>query len=260
MIIIFVNSEVYLIARKNFEFFEVQSVAHATLYSNQIDLWSLKQENRTLDDAKAKWPLRSYNMSNIPERGLLILGLIDASNFIETPDAQNNVDSISIVVSSFQTDATSSAIDIPYYQLLPCECLEIALALDHYALMNQKQSPCRDDYPEDLKSLLKQPMEVENYNNPVFVPRLPYDEETCEQLCAVKYWLPKCGCYVSKIAWKYAGSPANVTVCEESGINCTIDWLHTPLDVFKECNCFKKCNQYRFRVVGDDKIRYSVGN
>ena len=198
----------------------------------------------------------SVTVENNEIQGLTISAQIDASHFIETPDEQNNVDSISLVVSSFETDARSSAIDIPSYQLLPCEFLRhITRTRALQALESEAQSLPRG-LPRRFKAAIKATMGAEDYYNPVFAPQLPYDQETCEQLCAAKYWLPKCGCYVSKIdgntldlqrTWLFVKKVAPIV----QPIGYTLR-----RDVFSECNCFKKCNQYRFRVVGQDKIRF----
>lgn len=95
--------------------------------------------------------------------------------------------------------------------------------------------------------------------NAVFAPNLPYDDKTCEKLCAANYFLPKCKCFVSATAWKYSGSPEGIPVCPKVGKNCTSDWEKTNDSVFNACKCFKKCTNYQFRVVGLDKIRYSLG-
>ena len=118
------------------------------------------------------------------------------------------------MISSFETDSPdSSAIGIPNFQLMPCEEIRISLALEHYTLLNRSTSLCRDDYPEQIKSMFNATMTPDLFYNPAYAPNLPYDPWICKTMCISNYWLPKCGCYIYPEAWLYAGKSADITPC-----------------------------------------------
>lgn len=62
--------------------------------------------------------------------------------------------------------------------------------------------------------------------------------------------------------YMYAGLPESTPVCDAFGENCTTtdSLFQTPTEVMVACNCYQRCNGYQFRIVGEDKIRYSLGN
>lgn len=231
---------------------------------NQIHLAGLKNfqeyenKNFTFDDAKKFWPLKS---SVAEAGGIIIRGTFDATNFIGSGAEGEEQDYISAKVSSFETDSpSSSTIGLPNYQLLPCEELQIAISLEYYSLINRQGSPCRNDYPPELETLLKKPIAPQSLYNPVFAPDLPYDVETCKLMCSTKYWLPKCGCFPFPEIWRYAGKPANLTQCLPFGENSSQCFNpSTPSEIIKACHCFPKCVGYRFRVVAAEKIHHEEG-
>lgn len=69
-------------------------------------------------------------------------------------------------------------------------------------------------------------------------------------------------------ALKYAGNPysngTEIPICTAmlEGSNCTIlnAMFETPSTVLSECGCHEKCDSYRFHVVGQQTVRYNVGN
>lgn len=107
----------------------------------------------SLDDVRSLWPLKAT--------GFKLLGYFNASNFIEFNETDGNRNNILLAVTAFDTDlAGSSALDIPYFKLLPCEELRLALALDQYQLLNRPRSPCRDDYCRHSKTPKLQAIQV----------------------------------------------------------------------------------------------------
>jgi hypothetical protein len=130
-------------------------------------------------------------------------------------------------------------------------------------MINRPEKPCRDDYPDELmKALFKLPMQPENLYNAIFAPKLPYSKYTCDAMCHVNYWLPKCGCYVFDEIWLHAGKPNQTIVCPRHGENCTSGEQTiraTPISEIEKCECFPKCSGYRFRLAAHDKINYGVG-
>lgn len=205
------------------------------------------------------WPLETHLRSS-SKAGFELNGYFDATDFIESPDTLGNRDTIAVIISSFETDTpSSSAVEVPYFQLMPCEVIRISLALEHYTLFDRPTSRCRDDYPEQLKSMLNASMTTDLFYNPAFAPHLPYDQYTCISMCTVSYWLPKCGCYGSPDIWRYAGMPVDKKPCPRFGENCT-ELRDAPWTFIQQCECHQKCSRHRFRIVSDEKIRYSYGN
>lgn len=202
------------------------------------------------------WPLQT-NFGSGSKRGFELNGYFDATDF----GTVGNVDNITIWISSFETDSPSStAIGIPFFTLMPCEEIRISLALEQYSLLDRPTSRCRDDYPQQLKSILNENMTADLFYNPAFAPQLPYDQYTCNKMCLASYWLPRCGCYASPEIWLYAGMPANISRCPWFGENCTQrTTTDAPWEVIEQCECHPKCNGYHFRIVYNEKIRYSYG-
>lgn len=227
---------------------------YLTEYFKQSNITDVKANRDVFENA---WPLKSYlNFFG----GIAIQGKLNASQFIEA-STSNEGDFILAKIASFDTDSPSvSAVGLPYYQLLPCEELQLAIALEYHSLRSRSGSPCRNDYPQELLDLIKSPLTPELLYNPVFAPNLPYNENTCKLMCMEKYWLPKCGCYFSPEIWRYAGKPANFSQCSPFANNSSICLNPvTPVEIIDACKCFPRCDGYRFRVVAAEKIRHKEG-
>lgn len=231
---------------------------------NAVNYANLQKMNKTLDEIRNKWPIQTSianNLSNL--QGIQIIGRFNATNFITYQDSNGNRDNIQVIINSFEVDNPSSnAIGMTYYHLNPCEAVSIALALERYKKLNRPESRCRDDYPDNLKKMLIQPMTTDYLYNPIFAPFLPYDQQTCAILCAAEYWLPKCDCYVSYDTYQYAGEPSDVPICPpyEKQKNCTRNaWTEAPGEVIQRCECHSKCNSVGFRVINVEKISYGYG-
>lgn len=215
------------------------------------------------------WPLKAFASTSSNLRGFYLTGYFNANQFIESspPATYENFDhdEISVYISSFEVDSpTVSAIVVPYYQLLPCEEIHISLAIEHNSLLNRLESPCRDEYPKHLKSLV--PKTADLFYSPIFYPNLPYNHITCTRICEANLELPICDCYTNADTWQYAGKDdADYPLCPHFGESChrTADgdrarkFLRSP-DI-TPCECYQKCNWYRFRVVTADKMRHSYG-
>lgn len=240
--------------------FHSQANDEHSISTNQISYGYLKSTlNISVDDIRDQWPLRTTSVDT-NSHGIRIIGRFDATNYVSFFDSNGSRDMIAVYISSFQIDSDTSVVGVPWYQLLPCEELRISLAFEHQILMHRSNSPCSDDYPDELKRLLRLPISIERFNNPLFAPDLPYDQKTCEALCAVQYWLPVCGCFVHAPVWHYAGEPKNSSLCPDLGDNCTgFDWQTAPAHAINECGCYARCNSIRFRVVSEEKIAYGYG-
>lgn len=136
----------------------------------------------------------------------------------------------------------------------------------HNTFIDRSDSPCRNDYPLELKQLLKDPLEPKDLYNAALAPSLPYDPRTCESICATKYWLSKCNCIMFPEVYLYAGSPENLVVCPAENVNDPNDTcvyynaeLALPPNEYTKCKCYKRCQGYEFTIVGYDKIRHSLG-
>lgn len=228
--------------------------------ANILNYFYLDNDNITLQNAKQRWPLKA-EAAGSPNYGITVIASVNATNFIEYPDMDNNYDYIEISISNFETDAPSDS-NIKF-QLLPCEKIDIVVALEHYTSINRPENPCRDDYPDGLlKALLKLPMHPTDLNNPIFAPDLPYSEYTCNAMCHTNYWLPKCNCYVYDEIWLYAGKPGQTMVCPRRAENCTSseETIHkTPISEIYQCKCYPKCSGYRFRLAAHDKMNFGIG-
>lgn len=226
------------------------------------------------DYLHSMWPLKT-NLPYSNSGGFHLKGFLDSSNFIEYYGGGYNFtsllafygqngDQISVHISSFETDnPLVSEGGIPSFQLMPCEELRISLALEHHTLINRSESLCRDDYSEKVTAMLKIPMTSDNFYNAAFSPRLPYDQRTCSAVCIANYWLPICGCFGSPEAWRYAGRPANRSMCPRSSELpfCTLSSTKdAPWLTIAGCECHQRCSGHRLRIVTDEKIQYSYGN
>lgn len=152
--------------------------------------------------------------------------------------------------------------------MFPCDELTIVVALKYFKLKHRSESPCRIDYPTKLKKLLKEPLDPSDLQNSIFAPNLPYDQNTCNLLCTVDYWLPKCNCMMNENVWRYAGKPKSIAKCPYAAVdikyldyNCTIDNImeRTPPAAFAKCECWTSCEGYTFEVNGYEKIHHSFG-
>lgn len=222
------------------------------------------------DDVKkqSKWPLRTNYSTGAKKFGYLIEGSFDASSYTELQE-NGDEDTLMAMIISFDVEPTDSVNTkgVPeYFQLRPCDELSISINLKYYKLIDRQESPCRNDYPPELKRIVKDPLEPFDLYNSILAPALPYDPVICEKLCYVNYWLPKCDCIMSYDIWKYAGSPINMTQCQfkiDSSINdaCVKDDVltNTPSDEFVKCGCWKRCEGYEIGVTGNDKVSYDFG-
>lgn len=229
---------------------------------NRFNYNMLSNTNISLDQYRKKWPVHTVNSMLGYRQGVTITGYLNRTNFIEYPDSNWNEDRVSVYITSFESDAWSSAeAGIRNYRLLPCEQLEISIEVEQYKLINRSSSPCRDDYPETLRKLTKEPMTPDHFYNGFLAPKLPYDPITCEDMCASRYWQEFCNCFVSSDVWLHAGKPDKIPMCSDYGTKCTRSTAYeTPTEVITNCQCYPKCEGYRFRVVAKDKTNYGQGN
>lgn len=226
---------------------------------NQLNYDYIERERVSVDDMRKELPLQATTDAN----SLMIRAKFNGEYFIDNDNTNANVDQLTLRIKSFETDLQSStAVDMSHYKLLPCERLKIALELEQHLLYNGERSPCRHDYPDDLKQLLKHPMDPPLFFNPIFAPELPYDKTTCEHLCATRLWLPKCRCYGSSEIWQYAGFPNDTLPCPplSTDTNCTqLSFQQIPISELNLCKCFLPCSSFKFNVAFTDKVKYSVG-
>lgn len=222
----------------------------------------------SLDSLRDKWPLKATQAGQ-PQHGIAIHAEVDATKFIEYDQHRlteathydvKEFDVIGVYISNFEADGIDT-IGQPFYHLLPCEELIVAIRLEHVTLQDRTSSPCLEDYPPELKALIKNPLEAKFFQNPIHAPNVPYDQQTCNNLCVVKYWLPLCNCYVDYQSWNYAGQPNDQPVCPDFADNCTklTGTVSTPTKEFIKCGCHERCEGFQFHVVNEQKMRYSVG-
>lgn len=188
-------------------------------------------------------------------------------------DSTFDRDTIELKIISFDTDPNdlTDTKGVPeYYRLLPCDVMAIVISLQEYHLKDRAESPCRIDYPAELKTLLKTPLKPEWFSNAMLAPELPYDQRVCDDLCVTNYWLPRCGCVMSSESWYYLGGPENfsLTRCPEElggsndvGSSCIMNnaYLRTPMSEFVRCHCYKRCDGYAFTASAYDKYRFQSG-
>lgn len=207
-----------------------------------INLQSLAAKNMTLSDVRPLWPL------NTSTSGDINLGLkLSTVFFKQFYDLQLFR---SLYMYSFEVD--SPPIDYNH-AIRPCTQLQVGIAMEHYSLLNRPSSPCRDDYPKQIKGMMLDSIPADNLNNPIFAPHLPYDRVTCETICLSNHTASSSGCYWDYEAWMYAGMPENPPACEEIWNDMRIGW-----DVAK-CECYKKCTQHTFRVAFENLIDFRSG-
>lgn len=224
---------------------------------NELNKLKLQSEGISVEDARTQWPLRSEKSQNFFDFGVKITVVFNATTYYEVLSSEGNYDIIRLVVSGIDNDRESSALELPYYEMMPCERLVLVLKLEHHKSLNRPSDPCRNDYPSYIESFLAQPI-ADYLRNPVFAPHLPYDRETCIEICETKHLLPICGCMYGNNAWHYAGSPPKISICAEEHrtANCTFT---TPDQVIKACLCYPRCEQYRFQVVAQQTLKFNYG-
>lgn len=202
-----------------------------------------------LDEIRKTWPLRSItNSYNYYIGGLLVTAFINATNFFN--DINGFDDSLRFTIRNLdnETDSDYRYSGLQYYEMLPCENLVISISLEHYNKLNRPTSPCRNEYPQDIKKMILKPDTI----NPLF-EELPYDPIICKELCINKYWMKNCSCFISERSWLYAGAPVVTTLCSDdiggicsSGVEALIS--KTPNDVVSDCSCFPKCSGYSIKI------------
>lgn len=241
-------------------------------YSIRTDFWW--EDDITLNvvgakniaEGQSKWPLRIEYATDDKNFGYLIEGHLNGTSFVKAK-TEDDFDMIMVKIYSFDTDPcnyprTNGVPD--YFELLPSDELRITVSLKKYNLLNRPDSPCRTDYPSELKKLLKNPLEPTDLYNSILAPNLPYDEDICAALCYDNYWLSQCNCYMHYDILKYSGKP-KTDLCllehENKDPNCTISLFNpnTPLEALAGCNCWKKCEGYAFEVTGYDKTQIDFG-
>lgn len=157
------------------------------------------------------WPLRSGYVTGERDNGFAISVYFNASNFVEEKK-DGDKDKIMLQIISFDIDPNelTDTIGVPEnLLLLPCHDVSIAVRLQRSHLIDRIESPCQNDYPEDLRKLVNSPLKPERLYNALLAPNLPYDQRVCDNMCLVNYWLPICHCIMSYEIWHYAGGQAN---------------------------------------------------
>lgn len=122
----------------------------------------------------SRWPLRIDYATGDRANGFTLEGYINASNFIEK-SANGEKDIIKLQVITFEDDPNglNEMQGIPeYFELIPCDDVAIAINLQRFNLINRINSPCRNDYPANLKTLLRSPLTAWHLNNAMLAPEL----------------------------------------------------------------------------------------
>lgn len=234
-----------------------------------INAVNAKNYEKVKNQENHSWPLRIDYATGDMDSGITIIFYVNNSHFF---DKQSNLDMDKILLKIITFDADpndlTDTIGVPeVFQLMPCDDLSIAISLQKFKLINQAESPCRNDYPTDLKVLLPTAINPANLFNAMFAPDLPYDQRICEELCVVKYWLPICNCFVSYDIWRYVGGTENISLkyCSFESENEVGDcsrtdvYSLTPAKEFDRCECFGRCEGYQFAVTAYDKFRHRLG-
>lgn len=249
------------------------SVVHVNGYQPYVG--SLVLFYMTLENAHSEWKLKT----DFRNDALYAALFFNSENFTMYYDRDRNRGHIAEVISSFQLDTlTSSTTEIPLSTLLPCEELQMYVALQHYTLKSRTKSPCRNNFPESIKEMRSnlfvdrfdatylsydpiEKMVAEMRDAISGAPHLLYDQGICEKLCDAKYWLPRCGCYSNEEGWIYAGKPKNVTVCPRVANNCTENAkIAAPPTEISKCECFQKCTSHKYQMIASEKVKHSFGN
>lgn len=150
----------------------------------------------------------------------------------------------------------------------PCDELSVMIKLKQSTYLSRADSPCRYDYPEKLKKILKNPLEPSDLYNSMLAPNLPYDQDLCENLCTANYWLPKCNCMIYSDIWNYAGQlNSTMPLCkaktdlQNTVENCTKSQktVQIPAAALADCQCSKSCQEFSFEVIGYDRSYHDYG-
>lgn len=144
--------------------------------------------NYEIAKSLGEWPLRVHYATGKKESGFKIYGSLNTSNFIGNQPNREG-DRIKVAILSFDSDTNDlmNTYGVPeYFELLPCDELSITISLETYKFINRSESPCRDDYPPEMKAVLKDKLKPEDLFNSILAPNLPYDPGTCESLCVIK--------------------------------------------------------------------------
>lgn len=251
-----------------------QDATHANehIYINAVDATNYERAKTSSTD----WPLRTEYVTGESDNGFRLECWVNSSHFLETTD-KNEKDELQLKITSFDIDPNDIADmkGVPeYFRLLPCDVLVVTVTLQQHHLINRAESPCRNDYPAELKKLINTPMKPQWLYNAMLAPDLPYDQRVCDNLCASNYWLPKCNCMISYEAYYYAGGADNASIkyCPEDlenadsetiygGNGCVMQFAYsrTPVNEFTKCKCYKKCDGYFFMISAFDKFRLRTG-
>lgn len=158
-----------------------------------------------------EWPLRTGYVTGERDNGFTISVYFNSSNvFEETTDESK--DKIMLQIISFDSDPNelTDTFGVPEnIRLIPCEDTSIAVRLQQHHRIDRPESPCRNDYPADLRKLVETPLKPEWLYNAMLAPKLPYDQRVCDNMCLVNHWFPKCHCIMSYDVWYYAGGLDN---------------------------------------------------
>lgn len=238
-------------------------------WADTIIVNAVKPSNYDVVKSLGQWPLRTKYATGKKDSGFRIYGYLNATNFI---DNQKNREGDSITMRLFSFDAdpndlTTTRGITEYFELLPCDDLSIAIRLQQYKLLDRSESPCLYDYPSELKELLQNPIQPEDFFNSILAPDLPYDPGTCEDMCVVKHWLPICNCFMSVVIWYYAGGARmNYSICPDfkakgAETNCISKNIYQRTrDQMTRCKCYKRCEGNAIMVTAYDKIQHKLGS
>lgn len=146
---------------------------------NRVDLDHPSSQN--VDDIQAIWPYKiSYTET------LRIMANFDAKNFVERKDENGNEDHIVLSLAAFDTNSEKKEI---MFELMPCEQLDVSVALEYYSMINKPNNPCRDEYPNEIAERLNATLPAHLMFNPVFATNFPYDADLCEVEKIIKNFL-----------------------------------------------------------------------
>lgn len=124
--------------------------------------------------------MRVFYATGRRDDGFTVVGFLNSSNFIAKSENQEK-DKITVTLGSFDSDTVelTDVKGVPeYFKLLPCEFLAIGISMQKYKFIDRPASPCQNEYPPELKSLLLFPVKPENLYNSILAPELPYSVRT----------------------------------------------------------------------------------
>lgn len=230
------------------------------LWEDSVYVNVVNESNYEYAKARSIWPLSVRYATGDRNMGFTIMAFVNASNFIEVQE-NGDYDWIRLRIISIDDDPNPLAHTkgIPqFFDVLPCNDMSIAVTLQRYNLIDRLDSPCRNDYPEELKNLLMKPMKPENLYNAMLTPNLPYNKRVCEELCVINYWLPIRNCVMSSEILEYvkAHNNGNLSSCDD---DILLRYRTTPIDIFVGCKCYKRCKGDEFIVSASDKIHHDAG-